>query len=257
MIPAESLNLRGRVALVTGGARGIGRAIVSRLAEAGVHVCINYLHATEAAEEVARQARAQGVEALTLRADVSQPLEATTLVQAIEEKFGRLDIVVCNAGVWAGAPVAEMDEALWDGVLDANLKGAWAVCRAAAPSLTRQRFGRIVIISSTAGQRGEANFSNYAAAKGGQIALAKSLAIELAPYSITVNAVAPGWVATEMIAGVTADAARRAEVERTIPLGHLASPDDVAWPVLFLCSEWARHITGAVLNVNGGAVLCG
>ena len=257
MIPAESLNLQGRVALVTGGARGIGRAIVLRLAEAGVHVCVNYLRAEEAAAEVARQARRLGVEAWPVRADVGRTREAETLVQASAERFGRLDILVCNAGVWAGAPVEEMDEALWDSVLAANLKGAWAVCRAAAPQMKRQRFGRIVQISSTAGQRGEANYSNYAAAKGGQISLTKSLAIELAPHGITVNAVAPGWVDTEMIAGVAADAERRAEIERTIPVGRLASADDIAYPVLFLCSAWARHITGEVLNVNGGSVLCG
>ena len=252
MILAESLNLQGRVALVTGGARGIGRAIVLRLAEAGVDVCINYLHAQEAAEEVALLARKLGVEAWALRADVGRPLEAATLVQASAERFGRLDILVCNAGVWAGAPIEEMDEALWDNVLEANLKGAWAVCRAAVPHMKQQRFGRIVQISSTAGQRGEANYSNYAAAKGGQLALTKSLAVELAPYGITVNAVAPGWVETEMIAGVASVAERRTEIERTIPLGRIATPDDVAWPVLFLCSEWARHITGEVLTLLGG-----
>ncbi|HYX42764.1 MAG TPA: SDR family NAD(P)-dependent oxidoreductase [Pyrinomonadaceae bacterium] len=256
MILAESLNLQGRVALVTGGARGIGRAICLRLAEAGVHVGINYLQAQGAAEETAQAVRAQGVEALTLRADVGRPVEAATLVQRLAEKFGRLDILVCNAGVWAGAPIEEMDEELWDSVLAANLKGAWAVCRAAVPLLKRQQFGRIVINSSTAGQRGEANYANYAAAKGGQLSLTKSLAAELAPHGITVNAVAPGWVDTEMIAGVTNEAERRAEIVRTIPLGRLATPEDVAWPVLFLCSEWARHITGAVLNVNGGSVLC-
>jgi 3-oxoacyl-[acyl-carrier protein] reductase len=253
----EGLNLRGRVALVTGGARGIGRAICLRLAEAGAHLGINYLRAAGAAEAVAQAARARGVEALTLRADVGQTVEAAALVQALAEKFGRLDILVCNAGLWAGAPVEEMDESLWDSVLAANLKGAWAVCRAAVPLLKRQQTGRIVIISSTAGQRGEANYSNYAAAKGGQIALTKSLAVELAPHNITVNAVAPGWVDTEMISGVLQEAERRTEIMRTIPLGRVATTDDVAWPVLFLCSDWARHITGEVLNVNGGSVLCG
>jgi len=254
---AESLNLRGRVALVTGGSRGIGRAITLRLAEAGVHVAVNYLQAAEAAREVVAEAARQGVRAAAFGADVSRPLEAEGLVRAVVEHFAGLDIVVCNAGWWVGAGVEELEEALWDKSLDVNLKGTWAVCRAAVPVLKRRGWGRILIVSSTAGQRGEAFVSNYAAAKGGQISFCKSLAPELAPYGINVNAVAPGWVDTEMTADVLRDAARRAEIERGIPLGRVASADDVAWPALFLCSEWARHITGEVLNVNGGAVLCG
>jgi 3-oxoacyl-[acyl-carrier protein] reductase len=242
--------------LVTGGSRGIGRAITLRLAEAGVHVAINYQHAETAAREVSEQAARAGVEACALRADVSRPDEAERLVQAVYERYGRLDILVCNAGVWEGASVEELDEPLWDKVLDVNLKGTWGVCRAAVPLLKQRGWGRIVIVSSTAGQRGEAHVSNYAAAKGGQIAFTKSLAPELAPYGITVNALAPGWVETEMTAEVFADAARRAEIVRAIPLGRVAAADDIAWPALFLCSEWARHVTGAVLSVNGGSVLC-
>ncbi len=252
---AESLNLSGRVALVTGGGRGIGRAIVLRLAEAGAHTAINFLHAAESAEAVVAEAKGYGVEAVALRADVRQTAEAEALVRAVVARFGRLDILICNAGVWEGTAVEEMDEGLWDKVLDTNLKGTWAICRAAVPILKRGQRGRIVCISSTAGQRGEAFYSNYAAAKGGQIAFTKSLAAELAPAGITVNAVAPGWVDTEMTAAVFADAVRRAEIERSIPLGRVASADDVAWPTLFLCSEWARHITGEVLSVNGGSVL--
>jgi 3-oxoacyl-[acyl-carrier protein] reductase len=253
----ESLNLRGRVALVTGGARGIGRAIALRLAAAGTNVAVNYQQATEAAEEVTRAAEQLGVTAIPVRADVRRLAEAKRLVQTVVEQLGGLDILICNAGVWAGAAVEEIDEALWDSSLDVNLKGTWTVCRAAVPSLKRRGWGRIVIISSTAGQRGEAYVSNYAAAKGGQIAFTKSLAPELAPYGITVNALAPGWVDTEMTAAVMQDKRQRAEIEQSIPLGRVASADDVAWPALFLCSEWARHITGEVLNVNGGAVLCG
>jgi 3-oxoacyl-[acyl-carrier protein] reductase len=253
----ESLNLRGRVALVTGGARGIGRAIALRLAEAGTNVVLNYQQATEAAEEVTRAAEQLGVAAMAVRADVRRLAEAERLVQTVVERLGGLDILVCNAGVWAGAAVEEMDEALWDSSLDVNLKGTWTVCRAAVPGLKRRGWGRIVIISSTAGQRGEAYVSNYAAAKGGQIAFTKSLATELAPYGITVNAIAPGWVDTEMTAAVMQDKRRRVELEQSIPLGRVANANDVAWPALFLCSEWARHITGEVLNVNGGAVLCG
>jgi 3-oxoacyl-[acyl-carrier protein] reductase len=162
---------------------------------------------------------------------------------------------VCNAGVWRGAAVEEISEELWDEVLDINLKGTWAACRAVVPVMKRQGAGRIVIVSSTAGQRGEANVSNYAASKGGQISFTKSLAVELAGDGVTVNAVAPGWVETEMNTKVFA--ARRAEIEATIPLRRIATADDIALPIIFLCSEWARHITGEVLNVNGGSVLCG
>jgi 3-oxoacyl-[acyl-carrier protein] reductase len=254
----EGLNLAGRVAVVTGGSRGIGRAVAERLAEAGAQVVISYLSDETAAQDAVTAIRGEyKVEASAVRVDVSDVGEAAQLVQTAFEKFGRLDILVCNAGVWEGAAVEELTEEAWDRVLDVNLKGTWAVCRAAVPFLKRQGWGRIVLVSSTAGQRGEANYSNYAASKAGQIAFTKSLAVELGAYGVTVNAVAPGWVETEMTAKAFTVEGFRQSVERTIPLGRIASPDDVAWPVLFLCSEWARHITGEVLNINGGSVLCG
>jgi 3-oxoacyl-[acyl-carrier protein] reductase len=253
----EGMSLSGRVALVTGGSRGIGRATVLRLAELGARVAINYSRREEAAQEVARRARERGVEALILGADVRRLSEARRLVGACVERFGRLDILVCNAGVWEGAPVEEMDEELWERVIDINLKGTWTVCREAVPQMKHQRWGRIVIVSSTAGQRGEAEVSNYAASKGGQISFTKSLAAELAADGITVNAVAPGWVDTEMNKGVFADPDDRRRIEASIPLGRIATADDVASPIAFLCTEWARHITGEVVNVNGGSVLCG
>jgi 3-oxoacyl-[acyl-carrier protein] reductase len=252
------LSLAGRVALITGGSRGIGRAVSERLAEAGARIVISYKSdeatATEAAAAIARQYRS---EALAVRSDVCDVSAAEHLINTTIEKFGRLDILVCNAGIWEGAAVEEITEELWDRVIDVNLKGTWTVCRAAVPILKRQGSGRIVIISSTAGQRGEANVSNYAASKGGQIAFTKSLAVELAWHGVTVNAVAPGWVETEMTAKAFTDESFRRSIESTIPVGRIASTDDVALPVLFLCSEWARHITGEVLNVNGGSVLCG
>jgi 3-oxoacyl-[acyl-carrier protein] reductase len=251
------LNMRGRVALVTGGSRGIGRSLVERFAEVGVHIAINYVRDERAASEAVEAARGLGVEALAVRADVARLEDAEALVSGTLERFGRIDFLVCNAGIWEGAPVEEISEELWDRVLDVNLKGTWTVCRAAVPQMRRQKFGRIVIVSSTAGQRGEANVSNYAASKGGQISFTKSLAVELATQGINVNAVAPGWVDTGMNDGVFADAARRQSIEQTIPLGRLATAEDIARPVIFLCSEWARHITGEVLNVNGGSVLCG
>lgn len=253
----DGLSLQGRVAVVTGGSRGIGRAVVLRLAELGASVVINYLQDQSAAKEAAGEAEQLGARTLLVRADVSRVDEAERLVSAVVEEFGRLDILVCNAGIWEGAPVEEISEESWDRVLEINLKGTWAVCRAAVPQMKRQGSGRIVIVSSTAGQRGETNYSNYAASKGGQISFTKSLATELAPFGINVNAVAPGWVDTEMNTGVFGDQDYRQSIEKAIPLGRLASADDVAHPIVFLCTEWARHITGEVLNVNGGSVLCG
>lgn len=251
------LDLRGRVAVVSGGSRGIGRATALRLAQAGAHVAVNYLRDAEAAAEVARGIEEAGARALTFRADVTRPEGSEGLVRAALGAFGRLDLLVCNAGVWEGAAVEEMSEELWARVLDTNLKGTWALCRAAVPEMKRAGFGRIVIVSSTAGQRGEAFYSNYAASKGGQIAFTKSLAVELAPHGINVNAVAPGWVETEMTAQALSAPGALAGALRAIPLGRVATADEVALPILFLCSGWARHVTGEVLNVNGGSVLCG
>lgn len=252
----DSLELRGRVTLVTGGSRGIGRAVVERLAEQGSHVAVNYRSNEAAAEAVVASARAKGVEALAVKSDVANVAEANRMVQMVLDRFGRLDILVCNAGIWEGSPVEEMAEEVWDRAMDINLRGTWTVCRAAVPIMKQQRFGRIVILASTAGQRGEAGYSNYAASKGGQIAFTKSLASELGGFGINVNAVAPGWVDTDMTAEAL-DEAGRERVAKEIPVGKIATADDIAFPIVFLCSEWARHITGEILNVNGGAVLCG
>ena len=248
--------LSGRVAIVTGGSRGIGRATVLRLAEAGADVVINYIQNEAAAEEVARQARVHGVQALPVRADVAHVDQAAALVQKTVEHFDRVDLLVANAGVWEGAPVEEMSEEVWDRVIDANLKGTWTTCRAVVPFMKRQRSGAIIIVSSTAGQRGEAGYSNYAASKGGQISFTKSLAAELAP-DIRVNCVAPGWVDTELNEGVFADKRYKQKIIDTIPLGRVATADDLALSIVFLASDWAGSITGEVLNVNGGSVLCG
>jgi 3-oxoacyl-[acyl-carrier protein] reductase len=254
--PLPASLLRGRVAIVTGGARGIGAATVLRLAEAGADVVINYARNEEAAEEVARRAREFGVQALPLRADVSDVGQTDALVNATAKHFGRVDLLVANAGIWEGAPVEEMSEAVWDRVIDANLKGTWTACRAVVPFMKEQGSGAIVIVSSTAGQRGEAGYSNYAASKGGQISFTKALAAELAP-NIRVNSVAPGWVDTELNAVVFGDAPFKQKIIDTIPLGRVATADDIALAIAFLASDWAASITGEILNVNGGSVLCG
>jgi len=251
------LNVAGRVAVVSGGSRGIGRAVVLKLAEAGTHVVVNFLRDERAALAVVEEAESLGVRALALRSDVSSLKDTEMLIQAAIENFGRLDYLICNAGIWEGAPLAEMMEELWDRVLTVNLKGTWTLCRAAVPFMVKNGFGRIVIVSSTAGQRGEAGYSNYAASKGGQIAFTKSLAAELGRYGINVNAVAPGWVDTEMAAASLESEESRKEILGEIPLGRVAAAEDIAGPILFLCSDWARHITGEVLNINGGSVLCG
>ena len=251
------LQLSGRVAVVTGGSRGIGRAVVERLAEMGSHVVVNYVTDHAAADDAVASAQGRGVEAIAVQADVSKLGDAERLVHAALDRFKRIDILICNAGIWKGAPVEEISNELWDQTLEINLKGTWSVCRAAVPFMKQQRFGRIVIVSSTAGQRGEASYSNYAASKAGQIGLTKSLASELGAFGINVNAVAPGWVDTEMSAQDLGGEASRKLIEETIPVGKIAAADDVACPIVFLCSEWARHITGEILNVNGGSVLCG
>lgn len=256
-VELNTLGLAGRVAIVTGGSRGIGKAIVSLLAFCGTDVVVNYVKEAGAARDVVNLAELQGVKAIAVQADVSKLSEADRLIQETLEHFGHVDFLICNAGIWEGAPVESIPEELWDKTMDINLKGTWSVCRAAVPVMKQQRFGRIVIVSSTAGQRGEANVSNYAASKGGQISFTKSLAPELGPYGINVNCVAPGWVITEMTEDAFADVAEAESITKGIPLGRVATPEDIAAPVVFLCSQWANHITGEVLNVNGGSVLCG
>ena len=254
---AGSLNLKGRVAVVTGGSRGIGRAAVECFARLCANVVINYVSDETAADKTVGLAQGNGAEAIAVRADVSQTGEAQRLIDATVERFGRVDFLVCNAGIWEGAAIDEMTEEVWNRTIDLNLKGTWTVCHAAAPHMKRNGFGRIVIVSSTAGQRGEANVSNYAASKGGQISFTKSLGAELGRFGINVNSVAPGWVDTDMCADVFADRNFRKSIEDSIPVGRVATPEDIAWPIVFLCSEWARHINGEILNVNGGSVLCG
>jgi 3-oxoacyl-[acyl-carrier protein] reductase len=253
----ESLRLTDRVAVVTGGSRGIGRAAIECFAKLGANVVVNYLRDEKAANRLVAEAEAQNVGALAVQADVSLKGDAQRLIDATIRKFDRVDFLVCNAGIWEGSPIDQMTEEIWDRTIDLNLKGTWSVCRSAVPHMKAQGFGRIVIVSSTAGQRGEANVANYAASKGGQISLTKSLAAELGPFGINVNSVAPGWVDTEMCADAFAKPGFRKTLEDSIPVGRVASPEDIAWPIVFLCTGWARHINGEILNVNGGSVLCG
>jgi 3-oxoacyl-[acyl-carrier protein] reductase len=253
----ESLNLSNRVAVVTGSSRGIGRAAVECFASLGANVVVNYVKDKKAADSAVAEAESKGVKGLAVQADVSLAGDAQRLIDATIARFGQIDFLVCNAGIWEGDAVDVMSEQTWDRSLALNLKGTWTACRAAVPQMKAKGFGRIVIVSSTAGQRGEANVSSYAASKGGQIAFTKSLGAELAPFGINVNAVAPGWVDTDMCTDAFAKPGFRTALEQSIPVGRVASPQDIAWPIVFLCTEWARHINGEILNVNGGSVLCG
>ena len=247
--------LRGRVAIVTGASRGIGRAAAIRLAEAGAHVVVNYLLRDDAADKTIADLNDLGASSLVFKGDIADVVVARSLVDRTLEQFGRVDVLVANAGIWEGAPIESMAEDLWDRVLDANLKGTFTSCHAVVPAMKKAGGGSIVIVSSTAGQRGEAGYSNYAASKGGQISFAKSLATELAP-DIRVNCVAPGWVDTDLNSPVFNNG-NKEKIARSIPLQRIATADDIANPIVFLASDWSRHISGEVLNVNGAAVLCG
>jgi 3-oxoacyl-[acyl-carrier protein] reductase len=247
---------QGKTAIVTGASRGVGRATAVRLAESGANVVVNYLSAEEKADNVVRLCKEAGVDAVAVQGDVSQWQDAHNLANKTIERFGKIDLLVLNAGIWEGAPIEEMSEETWNRVLNTNLKAAWAMTKACVPSMKKQPSGAIVLVSSTAGQRGEANYSNYAASKGGQISFTKALASELCP-KIRVNCVAPGWIETAMVRPVFEDEDYKKSVINSIPLKRMAMTDDVALSICFLLSDWSRHITGEILNINGGAVLCG
>ncbi|HNU07778.1 MAG TPA: SDR family NAD(P)-dependent oxidoreductase, partial [Pyrinomonadaceae bacterium] len=207
----------GKTAIVTGASRGVGRATAMRLAEAGANVVVNYLKESEKANNVVALCKEKGVDAIAVQGDVSQWHDARSLAHAAVDKFGRIDLVVLNAGIWEGSPIEDMTEEVWNKVMNTNLKAAWAMTKACVPAMKKQDSGSIVLVSSTAGQRGEANFSNYAASKGGQISFTKALACDLAP-KILVNCVAPGWIETAMVRPVFEDAAYKQSVINSIPL---------------------------------------
>ncbi|MCA1625231.1 MAG: 3-oxoacyl-ACP reductase FabG [Acidobacteria bacterium] len=247
---------QNKTAIITGASRGVGRATALRLAEAGANVVVNYLKSETEANEVVKNCESLGVEAIAVQGNVSEWQAAQVIAQKTIEKFQKIDLLVLNAGIWEGAPIEEMSEETWNKVLNTNLKAAWAMTKACVPSIKKQQRGAIVLVSSTAGQRGEANFSNYAASKGGQISFTKALASELCP-KIRVNAVAPGWIETAMVRPVFEDENYKQQVLDSIPLNRMAMTDDVALSICFLLSDWSRHITGEILNINGGSVLCG
>lgn len=249
-------SLRGKRALITGGSRGIGAAAATLFSECGTHVAIGYRSRHAEAERVAAGARANGVMAVAIASDISTREGAEQLVSGARNTLGGLDFFVGNAGIWIPEPaaLADMTDEQWHRTMRQNVDSVFFTTRAAARVLTDH--GRIVLVSSTAGQRGEAYHTDYGASKGAVISFVKGLCIELARRDITVNCVAPGWVDTEMAELPYRDGGRL-EIEANIPLGRVASAADIAGPIVFLCSELARHITGEVVNVNGGSVLCG
>ena len=257
------LSLDSKVALITGGSRGIGAAAVRLFHQAGARVAFNYRSARNAAEALTNEL---GEDCTAIEQDLSTPKQGRALIAKTVEIYGRIDVLVANHGVWPAedAPIAAMSEDQWRTTLAVNLDSVFGLTQAAVAQMLRQArptpespAGHIVFVSSTAGQRGEANHADYAASKGAIISLTKSLSSELAPRGISVNSVAPGWVETDMSASALADPVTRAKIFSAIPLGRVARPIEIAGPILFLCTQYAGFISGEIVNVNGGAVLAG
>jgi 3-oxoacyl-[acyl-carrier protein] reductase len=249
------IDLTGKTTLVTGGSRGIGRACCEMLARAGARVAVNYRLERPSADAVVEQIRAAGGEAFALAADVASYDEAEMMVEEAVSRFGRLDLLVNNAGIWQAGPIEEISDGEWSEMIGVNLTGTFNMIRATVPHMKRNG-GRIVNVSSTAGQRGESLHGHYAATKGAIIALTKSLAVELAPSGILTNCVAPGWVETDMTRDALAGPGRD-EILGSIPLGRPGRPAEIAAAVVFLASDLASYVNGEVFNVNGGSVLAG
>ncbi len=244
------MSLNGKTALVTGGGRGIGRAICLELARQGARVAVNYSGSQAAAEQTVEECRALGVEAFAIQADVADGNSVTAMVKAVIARLGRLDILVCNAGITRDNLMPLLKEDDFDAVVDTNLKGAFLCMKAAYRPMMKQKYGRIVAVSSIVGLRGNAGQTNYAASKAGLIGLSKSLAKELAGRNVTVNVVAPGFIDTNMTAALP-ESAQQA-ILATIPMGRMGAAEDVAKAVAFFASDEAAYVTGQVLCVDGG-----
>lgn len=253
---SELIDLKGKTALVTGGSRGVGKATALLLARAGASVGIGYRNRRREADETVEALRAMGVEAWAMSGNLGDSEEVETLFQVVDREFGGLDIFVGNHGIWPpeDIPITDMTDSHWRRTMEANLDSIFFTTREAAKRIRDD--GRVVLVSSTAAQRGEAFHVDYAASKGALISMVKGLCVELGSRGVTVNCVAPGWIDTEMARPAMGDGGRDA-IASTIPIGRVPPAEDIAGPIVFLCSSLARHITGEVLNVNGGAVLAG
>jgi 3-oxoacyl-[acyl-carrier protein] reductase len=249
-----ALRLDGRCALVTGGSRGIGRAVSILLGRIGARVAVNYVQNATEAEATVAAIKDGGGEAVALCADVSQPSQACRLVTETVSRLGTLDALVVSHGIWKRASIDTMSPDDWDETVRVNLTGAYATCHYAARQMLRQGAGSIVTIASTSGQRGEAHYAHYSATKGAMISFTKSLAAELGPKGIRVNGVAPGWVLTDMTRSAL-EGAGAEEAAAATPIGRVATPEEIAGPVAFLLSDLASYLYGEILSVNGGAVM--
>ena len=251
----KSIDLTGRVALVTGGSRGIGAAVGSVLAQAGASVTITYRQDWKSAKRVCHRIESFGVGAFAVRVDGEKSDDVRKAVDETRRTFGRVDILVNNAGVWKRGEIGKMTEAQWDETLDVNLKSTFLFTNAVVPIMRKQQSGKIINIASTAGQRGEPFYSHYAASKAGMIGFTKAVGAELAPHNIIVNAVAPGWVDTDMVEHVLHRKKYMKAVKDDIPRGRVATPEEIANAVLFLACDWSNHLVGSTISVNGGSVL--
>ncbi len=252
----DFINLKGKVTLITGASRGIGRAAAVFFARAGSDLVLNYFRNEKQAQKVASLAKKEGIRAEVFKADVSSRAQCKRMVDFTIKKLGKIDILVNNAGIWKFAPIDKMSQAQLKQTLKVNLESIFYLTTLIVPIMKKQKQGNIINISSTAGQRGEAIHSHYAASKGAIISLSKSLSTELAPYNIRVNCVAPGWVDTDM-SHSSLVGKDKGWILNQIPLGRAAQAEEIAGAILFLASDLATFITGEVINVNGGAVLCG
>lgn len=251
--PLNRHELTGKVAIVTGGSRGIGQAIALDLACNGAHIAINYRKSADEAQEVIQKAKDYGVNGLAIQADVASFDDAQRMVDTVVTELGGLDILVNNAGINRDGVIWKMSEDQWDEVIAIDLKGTFNYIRAAAPIFKEQNSGKIVNVTSINGIRGKFGQSNYTAAKGGVIALTKTVARELGRFNVNVNAIAPGLIETDMVKEAPEKVRELALAE--IVLGRLGTPEEVAWVVTFLCSERARHLTGEIITVDGGQYL--
>ncbi|MDP3150958.1 MAG: 3-oxoacyl-ACP reductase family protein [Ignavibacteria bacterium] len=249
------ISLQNKIVFITGGSRGIGAACVKLFHQAGAIVVFSFKENETAAINLVDTFESN--KPVSVQLDLSSEDDIVEKVKSVLNKFDRIDILVNNAGIWKFGEADKMSLTDWNETIQINLTSTFIVTREIIPSMKKNKFGRIINISSTAGQRGEPFYSHYAASKGGIISYTKSLAAELGKYNITTNCVAPGWVDTDMVAGVFFDEDYKKEVENIIPVQRIAKPEDIAGPVLFLASDLARHINGEILNVNGGSILCG
>jgi 3-oxoacyl-[acyl-carrier protein] reductase len=249
------ISLQNKNVLITGGSRGIGKACVEIFLKASANVAFTFHSAKNAADKLVTDNESSKLKQYKL--NLADAIEIKNVIGYVLKDFGTIDILVNNAGIWKEAAIDQMTIDEWNETMNVNLTSTYLITKLLVPGMKKNNFGRIINIASTAGQRGEAFHSHYAASKGGMISLTKSLALELGKHNITVNCVAPGWVITDMTTDSLNDSATYKKVLTDIPLNKIAQPEEIAGPVLFLASHLASHITGEILNVNGGSVLCG